>query len=94
MHINSILAGAAIALAASFGSAWAGDGFATLDGVAAVPMTSEHMEAIRGVGGHGGGAPGVIIITPEVSPTFLGGDTNPNAPPPIVVTPGGVVGGV
>ncbi len=45
MYIKSILAGAAIALAASFGSTWAGDGFATLDGVAVVPMNSRRLMA-------------------------------------------------
>ena len=51
------------------GSAWAGEGFATLDGVAAVPMTSEHMGAIRGAAEF---PPGVIIIdiNPEVAPFY------------------------
>ena len=48
MRITTFLPAVAIAVLASFGSAWAGDGFATLDGVAAVPMTSEHMAEIRG----------------------------------------------
>ena len=48
MHIKSILAAAAIALAASVGSAYAADQFATLEGIQAVPMKAAEMDALRG----------------------------------------------
>ena len=89
MHIKSILAGTAIALAASFGSAWAGDGFATLDGVAAVPMTSEHMEAIRGMTHT---PPGIIVVTSGEGAEVIPNGTFPASPPPAVVVDGDVVG--
>ncbi len=53
MQIKSILAGAAIALAASVGSAYAADPFTTLDGVQAQPMNTAEMDGVRG-GGHDG----------------------------------------
>ena len=89
MHIKSILAGTAIALAASFGSAWAGDGFATLDGVAAVPMTSEHMGAIRGAAS----TPGIIEVSTGNAAVVHPHDTFPASPPPLVVLNGEVVAG-
>ena len=48
MNIKSILAGAAIALAASVGSASAADQFSTLDGVPAASMSARDMAAVRG----------------------------------------------
>ena len=48
MHIKSILAGAAIAIAASVGSASAADQFATLDGVTVQPMNAAGMDRVRG----------------------------------------------
>ncbi len=81
MHIKPILAGAAIALAAGVGSVSAGDEFATLDGVAAVPMTSEHMAAIRGTATF---PPGVILVKDPccVGALIFPGGTNPASPPP------------
>ena len=48
MQIKSIVAGAAIALVAGLGSASAGDEFATLDGVVAVPLAVAALDAVRG----------------------------------------------
>ncbi|MCH8921470.1 MAG: hypothetical protein IIA23_12325, partial [Chloroflexi bacterium] len=48
MHIKSIVAGAAIALAATVGTASAADQFATLDGMAAQPLTAEEMAGVVG----------------------------------------------
>ena len=48
MQIKSILAAAAIALAASVGSAYAADQFATLDGVTVQPMNTAEMDGVRG----------------------------------------------
>ena len=48
MHIKSIVAGAAIALAATVGSAYAADQFATLDGVSAESLSSAEMAAVAG----------------------------------------------
>ena len=48
MQIKSILAGAAIALAASVGSASAAEQFATLDGVSAAEMTPQEMGVVVG----------------------------------------------
>ena len=50
MHIKSILAAAAIALAATVGSASAADQFATLDGVTVQPMNAVELDQIRGNG--------------------------------------------
>ena len=44
MHIKSILAGAAIALATTVGSAYAADQFTTLAGVPAQPLTVDAVE--------------------------------------------------
>ncbi len=49
MQIKSILAGAAIAIAASVGSAYAADQFATVAGVQAGPLSVEEMDAVRGL---------------------------------------------
>ncbi len=43
MQIKSIVAAAAIALAATIGSASAADQFTTLDGIAAQPLTQQEM---------------------------------------------------
>ncbi len=91
MHIKSILAGAAIALAATIGSVSAGDQFTTLDGVAAVPMTSEHMGAIRGTSSNS--APGIIEVNTGSTPVIHPSDTFPASPPPLVVVNGEVVAG-
>ena len=48
MHIKSIVVGAAIALAATVGSASAADQFATLGGVTAEPMNAGEMAAVVG----------------------------------------------
>ena len=48
MQIKSILAAAAIALAASVGSASAADQFSTLDGVTVQPMMNIEMDQVRG----------------------------------------------
>ena len=58
MRIKLIAAGAAIALAASVGSASAADQFTTLDGVTAQGMTPQELGVV--VGGHN--APGVMIV--------------------------------
>ncbi len=88
VHIKSILAGTAIALVAGVGSVSAGDQFTTLDGVAAVPMTSEHMGAIRGAE-----APGIIEVNTGSTPVIHPSDTFPASPPPLVVVNGEVVAG-
>ncbi len=51
MQIKSILAAAAIAIAASVGSAYAADQFTTLEGVQAQPMIAAAMEVVRGAAG-------------------------------------------
>ncbi len=48
MKIKSIVAGAAIALAATVGSASAGDEFSTLSGVSAESLSSVEMAAVIG----------------------------------------------
>ncbi len=48
MQIKSILAAAVIALAASVGSAYAADSFATLDGVSAQTLSGLEMDQARG----------------------------------------------
>ena len=48
MQIKSVLAGAAISLAASIGTASAGDEFTTLDGVTAVAMSAGELDAVTG----------------------------------------------
>ncbi len=66
MHIKSILAGAAIALAASVGSAYAADPFATLEGVQAQPMNTAEMDQVRA-------ATGIHLTVPGPA----GGDLDP-----------------
>ncbi len=48
MHIKSIVAGVAIALAATIGLASAAEQFATLERVTAEPMKSDEMAAVTG----------------------------------------------
>ena len=48
MQFKSILAAAGIAVAATVGLATAADRFATLDGIAAGPMTAEELSKVRG----------------------------------------------
>ena len=48
MHIKSILAVAAIAIAATVGSASAADQFTTLDGITAQAMTAQEMGVVEG----------------------------------------------
>ncbi len=60
MQIKSILAAAAIALAASLGSAYAADQFATLDGVTAQPMNTLELDQVRGAGGFEVTIPGIV----------------------------------
>lgn len=48
MHIRSILAGAAIALAASVGLASAAEQFSTLEGISADVMTPQEMGVVVG----------------------------------------------
>ncbi len=91
MHIKSILAGTAMTLAAGIGTASAAEQFTTLDGVAAVPMTSEHMGAIRGAATF---PPGVVLIVPgDGGAVVFPGGANPASPPPLVIVDGNVVAG-
>ncbi len=53
MQFKSILAAAGLAVAATIGLASAAERFATLDGIAAGPMTAEELSSVRG---------GVIVI--------------------------------
>ena len=48
MHIKSILSAAAIALAATIGSASAADQFTTLDGITAQALTPQEMGVVIG----------------------------------------------
>ncbi len=50
MHIKSIVAGAAIALAATIGSASAADQFATLAGITAEPIPEAELAKVIGSG--------------------------------------------
>ena len=91
MRITAFLPAVAIAVLASSGSASASaaEQFATLDGVAAVPMTSEHMGAIRGTV-----APGAIFVdSMEGNVVIVPNDQNPDSPPPLVVVDGVIVVG-
>ena len=49
MHIKTIVAGAAIALAATIGSASAAEQFKVLLGIDAILLSSPEMEAVRGM---------------------------------------------
>lgn len=49
MYIKTIIAGAAIVLAATFGLAYADDEFSTLEGVTAVAMSSGELDAVAGL---------------------------------------------
>ena len=59
MHIKTIVAGAAIALAATIGSASAAEQFSTLKGIPAVAMAPAEADAIRGLN--------VQVIRPTVT---------------------------
>ncbi len=48
MRIKAIVSGAAIALAATIGSASAADRFSTITGVEAQAITNQEMEVVRG----------------------------------------------
>ena len=50
MHIKSILAGAALALALTAGTASAANQFTSLEGIQAVPMNAAEMDQVRGAG--------------------------------------------
>ena len=69
MRIKAIVAGAALALAATIGSASAAEQFATLDGVMAVAMSNADKAAVTGTAAHfhvlppGGGA----VSNPKVA---------------------------
>ncbi len=78
MQIKSIVAGAAIALAASVGSASAADQYSTLEGIAAQAMTPQEMGAVVGAHqlevtppanihafGKAGGAAGGVVSPPR-----------------------------
>ena len=71
MHIKSIVAGAAIAMAATVGAASADDQFATLDGIAAQPLTAMQLDAVRAEGST------ITLDPPVISFSF----TFPNPPP-------------
>ncbi len=64
MHIKSIVAGAAIALAAATGPASAGDEFSTLGGVSAESLSSVEMAAVVG-------ADLFILIQPRSGHPFI-----------------------
>ncbi len=82
MQIKSILAGAAIALAASVGSASAADQFATLADVAVVKLTSDQLAGVRG-------AAHVRSLI-----EFSAGDTPPTAAAVAATTAAGSIGAV
>ena len=52
MRIKTIIAGAAIVMAATIGSAPADDQFSTLEGVTAVAMSSGELDAVAGTSIH------------------------------------------
>ena len=52
MRIKFFAAGAAIVLAATMGSAYAAEQFATLEGVSAAEMSAGEMAVVRGEGAH------------------------------------------
>ena len=68
MQIKSILAGAAIALAASIGSASAADQFTTLHGITAEPMRAEELGSTRG--GQQTGIAGIPAMLPTMDIDF------------------------
>ena len=73
MHIKSIVAGAALALAATIGSASAAEQFSTLKGLPAVAMAPAELAATRGMndGTLTTPAPGTVVI-PGAGATFRG----------------------
>ena len=88
MQIKSIVAGAAIALAATVGSASAADQFATLGGVTAEPMNAMELDSIRGT------KIALVVVDVSGSNIFVTEvDPTGNAPPPIVVVESPALGG-
>ena len=82
MQIKSILAAAAIALAASVGSAFAADQFATLADVAVVKLTSDQLAGVRG-------AAHVRLLV-----EFKAGDTPPTGAAVAATTSAGSIGAI
>ncbi len=79
MQIKSIVAGAAIALAATVGPASAADQFATLGGVTAEPMNAMELDSIRGT------KIALVVVDVSGSNIFVTEvDPTGNAPPPLV----------
>jgi len=64
MRIKTIVAGAAIALAATIGAAHAGDQFSTLEGITAVAMSPAELGAVAGEAAH-------ISIDPKGTASFI-----------------------
>ena len=93
MQIKLLVSAAAIALVAGLTSASAADHFTTLAGVTVQPMNALELDSVRGGNGHGAGPPGIIFALPGTNPIMFGLASNPNAPPPVVVTKSGVHAG-
>ena len=102
MQIKSILAAAAIALAASVGSASAAEQFSTLEGITAEALTPQEMGIVVGaslfVDPVGTAAPGTVnpLMAPGFNDTSIGNQTFApahNAIHPIIEM-GGLTGGV
>ena len=91
MQIKSILAGAAIALAATFGSASAADRFSALDGIAVEPMNAVELDSVRG---KTHAPPGAIVVFDPccTGALVLPHDVFPESPPVIIIVDGEVVG--
>ncbi|MEE8276555.1 MAG: hypothetical protein V3R75_05340, partial [Alphaproteobacteria bacterium] len=75
MHIKTILAGAALALAATIGSASAAERFSTLDGVTAVAMSAGELGAVVGGARHFQVSANGVLVDPSAST-----DADPLAP--------------
>jgi hypothetical protein len=65
MRISTLVSVAAMTLAATVGSAFAADQFATLKGIKAVPMSSAELSAIKGMAHH------FFVITPHETPNTI-----------------------
>ena len=82
MQIKLFVLSTAIALAATIGSASAGDEFTTLDGIAVTPMSAMELDSIRGAF-NGFGA--IVVDVEAGDVTLFTIDPTGLAPPPLVI---------
>ena len=85
MHIKSILTAAAIALAATVGSASAAEQFTTLDGIAVAAMNAMELDSVRGATDIPVRFTVIRVDLDSDTLIFTMGDDPGHVPPPIII---------